>query len=108
MSSKMSRDSYRDIIAENLDWLAKQPRTLEREHIRTIVEHSERHEYDDAERIAALEAAARVARDGITEAIEMMGNEISNGTDWIGVDGDPNHALAILRHAIKALKGVGL
>ena len=33
------------MIREDLDWLLKQPRTLEREHIEVIVKRSVEHEY---------------------------------------------------------------
>ncbi len=40
MGTTMNSDAYKKIIEEDLEWLDKQPRTLEREHIRKIVEHS--------------------------------------------------------------------
>lgn len=40
MSGKMSESSYVKLVKENLEWLDKQPRTLEREHIRCIIECS--------------------------------------------------------------------
>lgn len=45
MSGPMTRDAYERLIAEDLAWLAEQPRTLEREHIRGVVERSADHEY---------------------------------------------------------------
>jgi len=42
---KLNRAAYEKLIAENLEWLKQQPRTLERDHIILIVEHSADHEY---------------------------------------------------------------
>lgn len=52
-----------------------------------------------------VKAERDAIRKEVREAIAQMGSEISNGTDWIGVDGDPNHALAILREALRARGG---
>lgn len=40
MGTNMNSDAYRKLIDEDLEWLNKQPRTLEREHIKQIVEDS--------------------------------------------------------------------
>lgn len=32
MSQKMNRESFVQLVTENIEWLMKQPRTLEREH----------------------------------------------------------------------------
>ena len=45
MSMKLSRDGYEKLIAENIEWLMKPPRTLEREHIIMIVKTSPDREY---------------------------------------------------------------
>lgn len=37
MAGKLNRWGYARLIKENLEWLDKQPRTLERDHIREIV-----------------------------------------------------------------------
>lgn len=42
---KLTRDSYEKLIAEDLAWLEKQPRTLEREHVKAIVTVSPAYEY---------------------------------------------------------------
>lgn len=46
---RMSRGSYEVMIKEDLEWLDAQPRTLEREHIRLIVQQSVQQEYGPAE-----------------------------------------------------------
>lgn len=69
MSGPMTRTAYRQLIDGNLRWLNSLPRTLEREHIKRIVEASEAHEYDDnlAEletlraRVRELEKVAKAA-----------------------------------------------
>lgn len=45
MSMRMNRDAYEKAVAENIEWLLEQPRTLEREHIIEIVRASLFHEY---------------------------------------------------------------
>jgi len=45
MSTRLNYDAYKKMIQENLDWLAKQPRTLERDHVEMIVKASLKHEY---------------------------------------------------------------
>lgn len=38
MSLTLNSEAYRKLIREDLDWLLKQPRTLERDHIQHILE----------------------------------------------------------------------
>lgn len=45
MTGKLTRDAYRRLIEEDLEWLMQQPPTLERSHIARIVRASERYEY---------------------------------------------------------------
>ncbi len=40
MAHKMGRGSYQKLIDEDIEWLMKQPRTLEREHILQIIQDS--------------------------------------------------------------------
>lgn len=56
MGSKMNRSTYEQMIAENLAWLARMPQCPERVHIEQIVKDSVFRLYDQADRIAALEA----------------------------------------------------
>ena len=49
MSGRLTRSAYETLIREDLAWLEKQPRTLEREHIALIVKDSVRQEYDERE-----------------------------------------------------------
>jgi hypothetical protein len=46
VSTKLNREAFRKLIAENIDWLMKQPRTLEREHIKLCLEEAEKFHYD--------------------------------------------------------------
>lgn len=45
MSGKMTRRAYEDLVRENIEWLLKQPRSLERDHIHEILKASPGHEY---------------------------------------------------------------
>lgn len=40
MGTILNREGYEKLIQEDLEWLRKQPRTLEREHIELIVSQS--------------------------------------------------------------------
>jgi hypothetical protein len=43
---KLTKAAYEQLIAEDLEWLLKQPRTLERDHIESIVRCSVDDLYD--------------------------------------------------------------
>ncbi len=45
MSSRLNRPAYERLIRENIEWLDKQPRTLERDHIRMILDQAVEYEY---------------------------------------------------------------
>ena len=45
MAGKMTRAAYEECILQDLDWLAKQPNSLEKRHITLIVERSINYEY---------------------------------------------------------------
>ena len=45
MIMRMSRIAYEAVVKEDIEWLLKQPLTLEREHIIMIVRASVEHEY---------------------------------------------------------------
>lgn len=45
MSMKLSKPAYEELIAGDLEWLLKQPDTLERNHIEQIVKASIDYEY---------------------------------------------------------------
>lgn len=47
---RLNRPAYAQLVAENLAWLEKQPQTLEREHIKLIVQASIDHEYPSTKR----------------------------------------------------------
>ena len=46
MGTTLNRRAYQRLIDEDLEWLEKQPRSLEREHIKDIVRLSPSREYD--------------------------------------------------------------
>ena len=45
MTMKLNRSSYEALIAEDIVWLMRQPRTLERDHILAVLQVSADHEY---------------------------------------------------------------
>lgn len=51
MSMKLTKSSYQKLIEEDIEWLKKMPRTLERDHIIMILELSPTREYDDQNEI---------------------------------------------------------
>ena len=55
MTSKMNRSSFEELIRENIAWLEKQPRTLERNHIIEILHDAPKHYYECAETKAHAE-----------------------------------------------------
>jgi hypothetical protein len=42
---RMNRWAYAKLVQGDIDWLMEQPRTLEREHIRLILERAVEYEY---------------------------------------------------------------
>lgn len=46
MGTTLNRHAYQRLIDEDLEWLLKQPRTLERDHIEAIVRISPKREYE--------------------------------------------------------------
>ena len=47
MSSRLNKKAYESLIQEDLEWLMKQPKSLERDHIKIILEHAVSYEYDN-------------------------------------------------------------
>lgn len=45
MSGRLLRHAYEKLIAEDLEWLAKQPRSLERDHIAAVLRESTAYTY---------------------------------------------------------------
>lgn len=45
MGTTLNRDAYEKLIAEDIEWLMKQPRTLERDHIAKVLRRSPEREY---------------------------------------------------------------
>jgi hypothetical protein len=62
MSGKLTRIAYRQLIAEDIQWLESHPRTLERDHIISIVRESERYYYEDAQDEVVREAREQALR----------------------------------------------
>lgn len=54
MPIPLNRKAYQQLIDENLDWLDRQPRSCEREHIRQIVRQSPEREFNDKDKIQSL------------------------------------------------------
>lgn len=54
MSRKLNELAYRKLIEEDLEWLDKQPRTLERQHIESIVRESTFFNYELVEFLEKL------------------------------------------------------
>lgn len=70
MTMKVTRSAYEELIQEDIDWLMKQPRTLERDHIILIVKQSPEVEYDIADKIERLERELEIVTTTRDEAIE--------------------------------------
>lgn len=81
MSGPMTRTAYRQLIDGNLRWLNSLPRTLEREHIKRIVEASEAHEYDD--NLAELETLRARVRE--LEGLPLGNEDRRDGGIWVEV-----------------------
>lgn len=61
MSMKLNRAAYQQLVDEDLEWLSKQPRTLEREHVIQIVRQSVDREYPEHDP-AELDRLAEMAQ----------------------------------------------
>lgn len=40
---QLNKESYKKLLQENLDWLLKQPRSLERDHIEQMIQYEMQH-----------------------------------------------------------------
>lgn len=49
---ELTRKAYGELLAEDLEWLLLQPRTLEREHIADILRHEMRRRGEPAQQLA--------------------------------------------------------
>lgn len=63
MSDQVTRSAYEGMIREDIEWLERQPRTLERDHVIEIVKRSPMHEYAEPE--LTLTAAVQGEREAI-------------------------------------------
>ena len=60
VTTTLNRTAYEELIAEDLEWLMKQPRSLEREHIAMILKQDAELRYGLAEKLASdLQSAVR-------------------------------------------------
>jgi hypothetical protein len=64
MSIDLTREAYQKLVNEDIEWLLKQPRTLEREHIEAIVSHSVSLLYD---KIESLKEEVNALRDKLSQ-----------------------------------------
>ena len=60
MSMRLTRRAYESLVAENIAWLKTMPRTLERDHILTILDEAVRYEYDSDYARGVADERARV------------------------------------------------
>ena len=51
MSSKITKEAYEKLIAEDIEWLEKQPHSLENDHIKAIVRDSVNFYYPEKKEI---------------------------------------------------------
>ena len=70
MSGKLTRAVYQKLIAEDIFWLEQKPRTLERDHIISVMRESERYYYDEAQ-----DEAIRAARERALRPLEQYEKE---------------------------------
>ncbi len=68
MSMRMTRREYERLVAENIAWLKTMPRTLERDHILTILGEAVRYEYDSDYARGVADERARVVADLVKSA----------------------------------------
>lgn len=57
MGLTLFKSAYERLVKEDIEWLLKQPRSLEREHIHEVLKISPQREYDDQkalERVASF------------------------------------------------------
>lgn len=45
MSSRLTRAAYTDLINEDIEWLLRMPRSLERDHVLMVLKEAVRYEY---------------------------------------------------------------
>lgn len=95
MSGKLTRHAYESLIREDLEWLMKQPRTLEREHIAAIVKASAAHEYggghEETMRLRAIISLLPQCSRGLgSEGVPRCTAKATTGTGGIyGCDAHP-------------------
>ena len=79
MSGTITRAAYQQLVDEDICWLERQPRTLERDHVIDIVRHSVGAYYDDKE-----VNTAKVFRD----RRKQLPSHILEATAWAAGEGD--------------------
>lgn len=79
MASKLTKMAFRQLVNEDVAWLEKQPRSLEREHVIDIVKESPVFYYDVMELLGDIYREANLNH-GLYERIEkMLGKYDSTG-----------------------------
>lgn len=76
MNMRMTRDSYEEIITQDLEWLRRQPRSLESEHIAVVLEHSVNLEYPKREPFERPEA---MSLDVVVSGCKNIGYDLNCG-----------------------------
>lgn len=99
MVMRLNREAYAKLIAENITWLDKQPRSLEREHIRQILLKVVEYEYGPAPVDESWPPpAVATSTEGIgvgraATATKRSGDGIGIGRTSEARDGDTGHRL---------------
>jgi len=80
MTGKFTRQAYQQLVDEDIAWLKKQPRTLEREHILAIVEQSADMYYGPCPGLRVVDAPERsdsVSEEQLTPTEEAIAKSIA-------------------------------
>lgn len=95
---RLNRTAYERLIAENIEWLLKQPRTLERDHIECILRNSPDKEYP------AVGSPERIERGGVVMPGVLSGcavraaNQMLSGDEELYLciaDGEGTHVVSV-------------
>lgn len=78
MTMPLTRSAYEKLIAEDIQWLMSQPRSLERDHIWAVLQASADHEYGESAECVAASSPART----ITLRFDKFPGEVVLGSRW--------------------------
>lgn len=99
MGGTLTRSAYEVLIKEDIEWLLKQPRSLERDHIITVLKASPKNEYEDKHAIERLRDALREitedARQRCTQSLPVRGGPLERAEEALetyGKGGDDDRA----------------